>query len=206
MADNREYAVSDSGKPVFKEIIIVEGKYDKIKLDSIVDALIIELSGFRIFNDKQKIKLIKTLASKRGAIIFTDNDRAGFVLRSFVKNIVAGSIIYNAYTPDVFGKEKRKNVPSKEGKIGVEGQEKEAIIAALLSCGVGKEAEGTNKQAEKISKADLYEIGLLGREESAEKRMEVMKKLDLPARLSANAFLEVVNVLDLDIDKLAKLI
>ena len=174
------------------EAIIVEGKYDKIKLSSFIDGLIITTDGFSIFKDKEKRELIKNLAQKRGILILTDSDGAGFVIRNHIKGFVPSDKIKNAYIPEILGKEKRKAKPSKEGTLGVEGVPKEELIKALTKCGVlGEEKE----KREEITKLDLYEAGLYGRDDSAQKRDELKKKLDLPGKLSANAFLDVLNFL-----------
>ena len=174
------------------EAIIVEGKYDKIKLSSFVDGLIITTDGFSIFKDKEKRELIKTLAEKRGILILTDSDGAGFVIRNHIKGFVPSDKIKNAYIPEILGKEKRKAKPSKEGTLGVEGISKDELIKALEKCGVlGEEKE----KKEEITKLDLYEAGLYGRDDSAQKRDELKKKLALPGKLSANAFLDVINFL-----------
>lgn len=174
------------------EAIIVEGKYDKIKLSSFIDGLIITTDGFSIFKDKEKRELIRTLAQKRGILILTDSDGAGFVIRNHIKGFVPNERIKNAYIPEILGKEKRKTKPSKEGTLGVEGISKEEIIKALEKCGVFGEEKS---EEEKITKIDLYEAGLYGRDDSVQKRDEIKKKLNLPSKLSANAFLDVLNFL-----------
>ncbi len=174
------------------QAIIVEGRYDKIKLTSVLDALIIETEGFGIFNNKQKQALIRKLAAQRGLLILTDSDSAGFKIRSFIKGIVPEEQIIHAYIPDIFGKEKRKTEPSKEGKLGVEGVKPQIILDALQKAGVFcEETEGTPKR--EITKLDLYEDGLSGRENSDTLRKKLLKYLDLPERLTSNALIQVLN-------------
>ena len=175
------------------EVIIVEGKYDKNTLSQVVDAVILESSGFGIFNDKEKQKLLRTLAEKRGLIVFTDPDGAGFVIRSFIKGCVPPEYVKHAYIPDVYGKERRKAKASKEGKLGVEGMTPEILIEALRRAGATIDGEAA--QSSQITKTDLYTKGLSGRENSAEKRKKLIKMLELPEHISANALLDVLNVL-----------
>ena len=173
-------------------VVIVEGKYDKIKLDAILDAVIIETDGFAIFNDKEKQRLIRRLAKTKGLLILTDSDSAGFKIRSFIGGIVPPEEIKHAYIPDIFGKEKRKAEASKEGKLGVEGIPKEILIEALTKAGVlAEETKETKRKL--VTKTDLYEDGLSGREDSATKRKAFLKSLDLPELLSANKLLPIIN-------------
>ena len=174
--------------------VIVEGKYDKIKLSSILDAVIIETDGFGLFKDKEKQSLIRKLAETRGILILTDSDSAGFKIRAFIKNIAPKGNIINAYIPDIFGKEKRKTEPSKEGKLGVEGISPEILCEVLEKAGVFCE-KSTPKTDRQITKLDLYEDGFSGGDNSAQKRAELLKKLDLPERLSSNALVEIINAL-----------
>ena len=172
--------------------VIVEGRYDKIKLSSILDAVIIETEGFGIFNNKEKQQLIRRLADTKGLLILTDSDSAGFKIRSFIKGIVPAETIKHAYIPDIFGKEKRKTVASKEGKLGVEGVKKELILEALEKAGVFcKETEKTEKR--EISKLDLYEDGLSGRADSDALRKKLLFHLQLPERLTSNALVQILN-------------
>lgn len=174
-----------------KEAVIVEGKYDKIKLSSIIDGLIIETNGFQIFSDKKQMDLIRRLADARGILVLTDSDAAGFVIRNYLTGAISPDKIKHAYIPDIFGKEKRKEKPSKEGKLGVEGVPADVIIDALKRAGVtceSKEAAGR-----KITKTDLYLLGLSGGENSAEKRQVLLKELSLPAHLAANSLVGVLN-------------
>ena len=172
--------------------VIVEGRYDKIKLSSILDAVIIETEGFGIFNNKEKQELIRKLADTKGILILTDSDSAGFKIRSFIKGIVPAEQIKHAYIPDIFGKEKRKTEPSKEGKLGVEGIKKELILEALEKAGVFCEETNTEEKRE-ITKLDLYEDGLSGRENSDELRKKLLLHLDLPERLTSNALVQILN-------------
>lgn len=183
-------------KPAVKEAIIVEGKYDKITVDQVVDAVIIETSGFGIFSNNEKRELIRQIAEKRGIIILTDGDGAGFVIRNHLKGVIPPELIKNAYIPDIFGKEKRKREPSKEGKLGVEGMNQEVIFNALKRAGATFEDENSlDINREKLTKADLYDMGLSGRVNSSDRRKALLKKLDLPENLSPNGMLDVLNAL-----------
>ncbi len=177
-----------------KEVIVVEGRYDKNTLSQVVDAVIIETGGFRIFNDSQKRSLLKKLAESRGLIIMTDSDGAGFMIRNHLKGFIAPELIKQAYIPDVFGKERRKSAPSREGKLGVEGMSPQVILEALRRAGASFESPGTEFRPE-ITKADLYKKGLSGGENSAALRRELLKKLELPERLSAQGLLDVLNAM-----------
>ena len=178
-----------------REVIVVEGRYDKNALSQVVDAVILETVGFGIFKDRQKQKLLRTLAETRGLIVLTDPDGAGFVIRSFLKGCTDPSKVKHAYVPDIPGKERRKRAPSKEGKLGVEGMRPELLLEALRRAGASFEDAEEAPEREPITKADLYARGLSGGEGSAEKRRELLKKLDLPERLTANALLDVLNAL-----------
>lgn len=177
-----------------KQAVIVEGKYDKIKVSNILDTLIIETDGFGIFKDKNKQKLIRRLAEARGILILTDSDSAGFTIRSFLNGIVPQEQLINVYIPDIFGKEKRKSEPSKEGKLGVEGVKSDVIIDALKKAGVEFDV-GTEKQinTHPVTKTDLFLDGLSGGKGSAEKRARFLKQLDLPEHLSSNSMLKLIN-------------
>jgi len=182
-----------------KQTLIVEGTYDKIKLDSIVDTLIVTTDGFKIFSDKQKINFIRALAQKRGIIVLTDSDRAGFIIRNYIKQGISESDIKHAYIPDIFGKEKRKSTPSKEGKLGVEGIDKQVIIDALIAAGatiIGEDENNSQPQkAHPITKLDLYNDGFSGSANSAQKRRALLKHLNLPQRLSSNMLIGALNSL-----------
>lgn len=172
-----------------KEVIIVEGKYDKIKLSSLVDGIIIETGGFRIFKDKARLAMIRRLAEKNGAVILTDSDGAGFLIRGKLCSCIPPELVKNAYIPDILGKERRKRTPSREGKLGVEGMETELLRMALLRAGVSVEEKAA---ARPVTKADLYQLGLSGGPESSRRRAELLKRLKLPERLSANGLLHVL--------------
>lgn len=176
-----------------KEAIIVEGRYDRIRLSSIVDTPVIETGGFRVFKDREKQRLIRTIAEKRGILILTDSDSAGFVIRNFLRGTVPESMIRHAYIPQLSGKEKRKPEASKEGLIGVEGLSEELIIAAIRRSGAHIIGENNEKKGGEITKADLYELGLSGRENSALLREKLLKSLGFPGYLSANALLTALN-------------
>ncbi len=173
-------------------VVIVEGRYDKIKLSSVIDGIIIETDGFGIFNDKEKQKLIRKLAETKGLLILTDSDSAGFKIRSFIRGIVPNEQIKHAYIPDIFGKEKRKTEPSKEGKLGVEGVKVQVIIDALEKAGVFCE-ESKKTERREITKLDLYEDGLSGKPDSDALRKKLLKHLDLPERLTSNALVQILN-------------
>lgn len=175
-----------------KQAVIVEGKYDKIKLKSIIDAPIITTDGFGIFKNREKMALIKSLAQKRGIIIMTDSDSAGFMIRKKICGSVNSGRILNVYIPDIFGKERRKTHSSKEGKLGVEGVPKDVILTALKRAGVT--STESVKSGGEITKADLFELGLSGRPNSAQKRLALLKSLNLPENMTANSLLEVLNI------------
>lgn len=179
-----------------KEVVIVEGRYDKVKLSSIIDGLIIETGGFQIFSDKERLNLIKRLADTRGILILTDSDSAGFMIRNYLCGSIPKDKIKHAYIPDIFGKERRKDKPSKEGKLGVEGVPRAVIEQALARAGVAFDAsEGEAAQRREITKFDFYVAGLSGGEGSAERRKELLKYFDLPERMTANALLQALNCL-----------
>lgn len=178
-----------------KEVIVVEGRYDKNTLSQVVDAVIIETSGFGIFNDAQKQKLLRTMAQARGLVVLTDSDGAGFVIRNFIKGCVDPACVKHAYIPDVYGKERRKAAPSKEGKLGVEGMRPQVLLDALIRAGATVDARPAAESAARITKADMYKCGLSGGTGSREKRAALIKRLDLPEKLSADALLDVLNAI-----------
>lgn len=178
-----------------REVIVVEGRYDKNALSQVVDAVILETAGFGIFKDKQKQKLLRTLAETRGLIILTDPDGAGFVIRSFLKGCTEPGTVKHAYVPDIYGKERRKRAPSREGKLGVEGMRPQVLLEALRRAGASFEGEEETPRTPPITKADLYARGYSGGEGSAEKRRELLSRLDLPERLTTNGLLDVLNAL-----------
>jgi ribonuclease M5 len=178
-----------------KEVIVVEGRYDKNTLSQVVDAGILETSGFGIFNDAAKRRLLKTLAETRGLIVLTDSDGAGFLIRNHIRGCVDPKLVKHAYIPDVYGKERRKKTPSREGKLGVEGMRPEIILEALRRAGATVEGESAHRDTGGITKADLYAAGLSGKPDSAEKRRALLASLGLPERMSANAMLRALELL-----------
>lgn len=176
-----------------KQAIIVEGKYDKIKLESVVDAVILTTEGFGIYKDREKLSLIRAFAERDGIVILTDSDAAGFQIRNFLRGSIPNGKIYHAYIPDVFGKENRKEKPSKEGKLGVEGFSPEALAKALEEAGILSDSERGAVPAPWISLADLMDDGLCGGSGSNALRKALLKRLGLPERLSTKGLLEVLN-------------
>ena len=177
-----------------KEAILVEGRYDKNTLSQIIDAPILETAGFGIFKDKKQLALLRQVAQKRGLIVFTDSDGAGFVIRNHIKSTIPGKYLKHAYIPDIPGKEKRKAAPGKEGKLGVEGMSREIILEALRRAGATIEGENASSQ-QGITKQDLMELGLSGGPDSSAKRLALLKKCNLPEHMSANAMLQALNLL-----------
>ena len=177
-----------------KEAIVVEGRYDKNTLSQIVDAPILETSGFGIFKNKQQLDLLRRVAEKRGLIVFTDSDGAGFVIRNHLKSVIPAKFLKHAYIPDIYGKEKRKTAPGKEGKLGVEGMRPEIILDALRKAGATMDGEELTTSYQ-ITKQDLMELGLSGGKDSSALRLQLLKKLDLPQHMSANAMLQALNLL-----------
>lgn len=177
-----------------KEVIVVEGRYDKNALLQVVDATVLETAGFGVFNDRQKQKLLRSLAEKRGLIVLTDPDGAGFVIRNFLRSCLDPRLVKHAYVPDIVGKERRKTHASKEGKLGVEGMRPAVLLAALERAGATfEDGEDAPLPAPGVTKADLYALGLSGQPGSREKRAALIAALDLPERITADALLEVVN-------------
>lgn len=177
-----------------REAIVVEGRYDRNTLSQIVDAPIFETSGFAIFKDKEKMALLREVAKKRGLIVFTDSDGAGLVIRNHLKSAIPPEYLKHAYIPDIYGKEKRKAVPGKEGKLGVEGMRPEIIISALKAAGATID-DGFSRAQSCITKQDLSVLGLSGGKDSSRKRLLLQKKLNFPEYMSANALLQALNVL-----------
>ena len=177
-----------------KEAIVVEGRYDKNTLSQILDAPILETSGFGIFKDKQQMALLRRVAETRGLIVFTDSDGAGFVIRNHIKSAIPGKYLKHAYIPDIYGKEKRKAAPGKEGKLGVEGMTREVILESLRRAGATIEGEETIP-VRQITKQNLMELGLSGGADASAKRLKLLKKLNLPERMSPNAMLQALNLL-----------
>ena len=180
-----------------KEVIVVEGRYDKNALAQVVDATVITLGGFSVFNDREKLAFLRRLAEKQGLIVLTDSDGAGFVIRNYLKGALPKEQVKQAYIPDIHGKQRRKRHAGKEGKLGVEGMKPDVILEALRRAGVTFLDEETAPQAEKtpITKADLMEWGLAGGEGSSQRRQALLRRLDLPEHLTANGMLEALNLL-----------
>jgi len=177
-----------------REAIVVEGRYDKNTLSQIVDAPILETSGFGIFKDPQQMALLRRVAQTRGLIVFTDSDGAGFVIRNHIKSAIPGKFLKHAYIPDIPGKEKRKAAPGKEGKLGVEGMTPAVILESLRRAGATIEGEEIPPSSQ-ITKQDLMELGLSGGADASAKRLKLLKKLNLPEHMSANAMLQALNLL-----------
>lgn len=177
-----------------KEAIVVEGRYDKNTLSQIVDATIFETNGFGIFKDKHRMCMLRRVAEKWGLIVFTDSDGAGFVIRNHIKSAIPAQYLKHAYIPNIYGKERRKAAPGKEGKLGVEGMTRDVILEALRRGGATMDGECTGTM-EQITKQDLMELGLSGRADSASRRVALLKKLDFPEHMSANAMLQALNLL-----------
>ena len=182
-------------KPKIREVIVVEGRYDRNMLLQVVNATVVETGGFSVFNDREKLAFLRKLAQKRGLILLTDSDGAGFVIRNHVKSAIPGKFLKHAYIPDVLGKEKRKAAPGKEGKLGVEGMRPDILLEALRQAGATIEGERAQQKAAAITKQDFFDWGLSGGPDSGEKRKELLKILDFPERMSANALLQAVNLL-----------
>ena len=187
-----------------REAIVVEGRYDKNTLAQIVDAPILETSGFGIFKDKEQLSLLRKVAQLRGLIVFTDSDGAGFVIRNHIKSAIEPQYLKHAYIPDIFGKERRKATAGKEGKLGVEGMRPEILVEALRRAGATFE-DGSVTTSPAITKQDLVELGLSGGRDSSEKRKALLKKLELPEHMSANAMLQALNLL-LTAEKLRQMV
>ena len=177
-----------------REAILVEGRYDKNTLSQIVDAPILETSGFGIFKDKQQMALLRQIAEKRGLIVFTDSDGAGFVIRNYVKSAIPAKYLKHAYIPDILGKERRKSAPGKEGKLGVEGMTREVILEALRCAGATIDGKQISEHPP-ITKQDMMALGLSGGKDSAARRLALLHKLNLPEHMSANAMLQALNLL-----------
>ena len=179
-----------------KEVIVVEGRYDKNALSQVVDATIITLGGFSVFNDREKLAFLRRLAEKKGLIVLTDSDGAGFVIRNYLKGALPRELVKQAYIPDIHGKERRKRHAGKEGKLGVEGMKPDVLLEALRRAGATflDETEGRLLR-EPITKADLFDLGLSGGPDSAAKRQALLRRLELPQHLTANGLLEALNLL-----------
>jgi ribonuclease M5 len=178
-----------------KEVIVVEGRYDKNTLLQIVDAVVVETCGFAIFNDKEKLALLRRLAEARGLVILTDSDGAGFLIRSHLKGAIDPALLKHAYIPDIPGREKRKSAPSKEGTLGVEGMRPEVLLAALRRAGATLSDGGERPVRAALTKADLYALGLSGVPGAEARRRALLRSLSLPEKLSSTAMLDVLTAL-----------
>ena len=178
-----------------KEAIVVEGRYDKNTLSQILDAPILQTNGFGIMNDNAQLALLRSVAKKRGLIVFTDSDGAGFVIRKFLKGAISGEYLKHAYIPDIPGKERRKDSPGKEGKLGVEGMTPEIIINCLQRAGATFDGQDNASKACEITKQDMFDMGLSGGSDSKSQRQKLLKMLDFPEHMSSNALLQALNLL-----------
>ena len=179
-----------------REAIVVEGRYDKAALANAVDAVIVDTAGFGVFSDREKLALLRRLAKARGLVVLTDSDGGGFLIRSFLKSAIDPSLVKHAYIPEIYGKERRKKAPSKEGKLGVEGMGPAVLEQALRRAGATIDGEAApGGCVPPLTKAELYALGLSGRPDSSLRRTALLKAMDLPGGLTANALLDVLNVL-----------
>lgn len=181
-----------------KEVIVVEGRYDKNTLSQIVDATVVTLGGFSVFNNREKLEFLRKLAEKQGLIVLTDSDGAGFVIRNYLKGALPKDRVKQAYIPDIHGKERRKRTPGKEGKLGVEGMKPQVILDALRRAGatfLEEDASAPAVSRKPLTKGDLFELGLSGGPGSAAKRQALLHALSLPEHLTANGLLEALNLL-----------
>lgn len=181
-------------KQRIKEVIVVEGRYDRNMLLQVVDATVVETGGFSVFNDREKLNFLRRLAEKRGLILLTDSDGAGFVIRNYLKGALPKEHVKQAYIPDMPGKERRKRKPGKEGKLGVEGMSPQVLLEALRRSGATFADESPTMEKNAITKADLLEKGLIG-PGSVARRQALLRELSLPAHLTPNALLEALNIL-----------
>ena len=180
-----------------KEVIVVEGRYDKNTLSQVVDATVVTLGGFAVFTDREKLAFLRRLALERGLIVLTDSDGAGFVIRNYLKGALPRDRVKQAYIPDIHGKERRKRAPGKEGKLGVEGMRPQVLLESLRRAGATflDEEDQSTAPKEPITKADLFALGLTGGTGSAARRQALLRQLDLPEHLTPNALLEALNLL-----------
>ena len=181
-------------KPRIREVIIVEGRYDKNTLCQVVDAVILTTDGFGVFRDKEKLAYFRRLAEKRGVILLTDPDGAGFVIRNYLKGALPPTQVKQAYVPDVMGKERRKRKGGKEGKLGVEGMSPNVLLEALRRCGATFEGEENARQSAGLTRADLMDKGLIG-PGSAQRRAEILQTLQLTEHLTTAGLLDALNLL-----------
>lgn len=178
-----------------RQAIVVEGKYDKNTLSQVVDAVILETSGFRIMHDAENVALLRAIAQVRGLIVFTDSDGAGFVIRNRLKSLIPAEYLLHAYIPDIYGKERRKSAPGKEGKLGVEGMSPQVILDCLRRAGATFEGEESSVPVNAITKQDLVELGLSGGADSSFLRKKLLHKIGFPEHMSCNAMLQAINLL-----------
>ena len=180
-----------------ERVIVVEGRYDKNTLSQVVDATVVTLGGFAVFNDREKLAFLRRLALERGLIVLTDSDGAGFVIRNYLKGALPRDLVKQAYIPDIHGKERRKRAPGKEGKLGVEGMRPQVLLESLRRAGATflDEEDQSTAPKEPITKADLFALGLTGGTGSAARRQALLRQLDLPEHLTPNALLEALNLL-----------
>ena len=179
-----------------REVVVVEGRYDKNALKQAVDAVVVETGGFGVFRDRERLALLRRLAAERGLILLTDSDGAGFVIRNFLKGAIPRDRLKQAYIPDVYGKERRKAAPGREGKLGVEGMSPQVLLQALERAGATfEDAPAGGREAEAVTKGDFYRLGLTGGPDSGAKRAAQLGRRGRPERMSANALLEAVNLL-----------
>lgn len=176
-----------------REVLVVEGRYDKIRLDSVVDATILPVDGFHVFNDDQQMHLLRELAEARGLIILTDSDAAGFVIRNHLTGRIPTHQIKHAYIPEIAGKERRKAVPGKEGLLGVEGMENEVLLDALRRAGATFEDEDAVTPSDWMTKQRLYADGLVGQDNSADRRKALLRMWGYPEKISANRLIDLIN-------------
>lgn len=181
-------------KPKIKEVIVVEGRYDKNALLQVVDATVVTTEGFGVFNDKEKLDYLRRLAEKQGVLLLTDPDGAGFVIRNYLKGALPSECIKQAYVPDIMGKERRKKKGGKEGKLGVEGMSPAQLLEALRRSGATFIGEDAPRASAGITQADLMDKGLIG-PNSAQRRADLIKRLQLPAHISTKGLLEAINLL-----------
>ena len=177
------------------KVIVVEGKYDAIKLANLVDAAILRTEGFGVFNDREKQELLRTLAEKRGLLVLTDGDAAGMLIRNHIRGLVPPEQITDVYIPDLYGKEKRKTAPSKEGKLGVEGIPDDLLIEALKKAGVTEEGDRPAGSGRSITSLDFYRDGLSGGPRSRAKREALQKALGLPERMTGKQLLRIIDMM-----------
>ena len=178
-----------------REVIVCEGRYDKDTLSQVFDAVIIETGGFGVFNDREKLELLRRLAEARGLVILTDSDAAGFQIRGYLKGAIDPALVKHAYIPDVSGREKRKKTASRAGTLGVEGMKPEVLVDALRRAGATLDGQSATQGRGDVTSAELYELGLMGREGSTELRAALLASLGLPAKLKGGALRDVLGAL-----------